>query len=104
MRELLNHAAQTYRPRMTVKAKRHLDAVASLHCIVCGKQPVEIHHCRSYGSKRDHFRTVPLCVECHRGQSGLHGMGKKRFEREIMSQDVMLALTNQLLEGKECRN
>jgi len=77
--------------------KNHLARVASLPCMVCGARPVEIHHVRRYGSKRDNFKTVPLCVECHRGDRGIHGMGKKRFEREVMLQDDMLAKTERLL-------
>lgn len=83
---------------MTKAEKAHLKRIASLPCIVCGKQPVEVHHVRRYGAKRDNFQTVPLCPECHRGNTGIHGIGKKRFEREVMTQDELLRLTAERLK------
>ena len=56
--------------------KAHLDRVASLPCILCGVQPVEVHHAREEqgGAQRGgHFLTMPLCADCHRGPLGIHG-------------------------------
>lgn len=83
---------------MTKAERAHLDCIASMPCVVCGSIPAEVHHVRRYGSKRDHFQTAPLCPECHRGNTGIHGMGKKRFEREVMTQDELLRRTNELLK------
>jgi hypothetical protein len=84
---------------MTAAEKRHLDAVSRLPCVVCGAIPVEIHHVRRYGETRKHNQAAPLCPSCHRGPNGLHTIGKKRFEREFMSQGELLKRTEQLLEG-----
>lgn len=46
------------------------------HCIICGKQPVEIHH-TMFGKNRKNATedglVVPLCWEHHRGRYGVHG-------------------------------
>jgi hypothetical protein len=45
--------------------------------------------------------TVPLCPEHHRGGSGLHGMGRKAFERVYkMSELDLLALTIEALHDR----
>lgn len=87
---------------MTAAEKRHLDAVASLPCLVCGRQPVEIHHVRRYGETRKHKKVVPLCPEHHRGTEGLHALGKKEWERRYMTQDAMLERVEQLLQEGTC--
>ena len=47
--------------------------------------PAECHHPRTAtgaGRRASHFDAIPLlCPEHHRGQSGLHGLGRKAFER-----------------------
>ena len=42
--------------------------------------PAEIHHIRRAG-KRDKAPVIPLCPEHHRGNSGIHLLGRKGFER-----------------------
>jgi hypothetical protein len=75
---------------VTTKAEReHLSKVAALGCIVCRRlgymdTPAECHHPRTAtgaGRRASHFDAIPLCPEHHRGQSGLHGLGRKAFER-----------------------
>jgi hypothetical protein len=56
--------------------------VAALPCILCGAQPVEVHHIREGQGAAQRARdtlTVPLCPEHHRGASGIHGLGRKGF-------------------------
>jgi hypothetical protein len=55
----------------TAEERRHMDRVAQMPCLVCGKQPVEIHHCTALGTRigrlpRRHDRIVPLCDFHHR--------------------------------------
>ena len=65
-------------------------AVAALGCAICrrmgfGATPAEVHHQRTgtgAGQRASHFDTCPLCVEHHRGQTGIHGLGRKLFEME----------------------
>ena len=74
---------------MTKAEKEHKSKVAALGCALCyhlhGEHepgPVELHHLRSGGwGKGDFMTLIPLCAEHHRGNSGIHGMGTKAFER-----------------------
>ena len=64
--------------------------VASLGCVLClrlgyGATPAEVHHIRTgvgAGRRAPDTDTIGLCPEHHRGNTGLHGMGRKAFERE----------------------
>jgi hypothetical protein len=72
---------------MTKDDKKHLSAVAELGCAVCRRMgypgtPAEIHHPRKgtgLALRAPHKDAIPLCVEHHRGQTGLHGLGTKGF-------------------------
>jgi len=71
---------------MTTKAEKQLyDKLASIGCILCihlgyGEgTPAEIHHIRRAG-KRSNAPVIGLCPEHHRGNTGIHGLGRKRFE------------------------
>lgn len=62
--------------------------VAALGCVICrrlglGPQPAEVHHRRTgtgAGKRANHRDTAPLCPGHHRGQLGLHGLGRTAFE------------------------
>jgi len=66
----------------------YMGRVAALGCILCrrlgiGGTPAEVHHPRTgtgAGRRASHMDTVPLCPEHHRGNGGIHGMGRKAFE------------------------
>jgi Recombination enhancement, RecA-dependent nuclease len=66
----------------------HKGKLAEIGCMICRMNgindgPVELHHLRSGGwGKGDYKTLIPLCVEHHRGNTGIHGMGTKAFERE----------------------
>lgn len=74
---------------MTKAEKQYMGKVAELGCILCkhlnlGETPAELHHPRTgtgAGRKSSNMDVIPLCPEHHRGNSGLHGMGRKAFER-----------------------
>jgi len=69
--------------------KRHMGIVASLGCIICrmlgyGETPALVHHIRTgvgMGKRASNFKTIPLCLEHHAGETGIHGMGRKAWER-----------------------
>ena len=69
--------------------RQYLARVASLGCAICRRMgyhdtPAEVHHERTgtgAGRRASHRRTCPLCPEHHRGNTGLHGMGRRAFER-----------------------
>jgi predicted class III extradiol MEMO1 family dioxygenase len=58
-------------------------------CMVCGQTP-EIHHIRIYGEQRDHLKSIPLCPEHHRGNDGIHGLGKKEWRKRYGHELEML--------------
>ncbi len=56
--------------RITDIESEHLASVKSSGCAVCDAGPfVEAHHIE----QGQHFTTIGLCIECHRGPLGWHG-------------------------------
>jgi Recombination enhancement, RecA-dependent nuclease len=74
---------------VTKAEKQYMGKVAELGCILCkhlnlGETPAELHHPRTgtgAGRRASNMDVIPLCPEHHRGNSGLHGMGRKAFEK-----------------------
>jgi hypothetical protein len=63
-----------------------------------GETPAELHHIRRFGGKRDIVPVIPLCPEHHRGNTGVHGLGAKGFEKRYgMTQEHLLDRVNALL-------
>ena len=75
----------------TKSEKIALNKIAELGCIICSSilgiegSAAELHHCRRYGAKRATSEILPLCPEHHRGNSGVHGLGVKSFERKYQT-------------------
>ena len=85
---------------MTKDERKYLSRVAELGCYVCkliGYEgtPAEIHHMRSgvgKGQRASHYDVLPLCPYHHRGNEGIHGLGRKAFERKFgMTEIEMVA-------------
>ena len=92
---------------MKNEEKKYLSRVAELGCYVCRRigydgTPAEIHHKRTgmgKGQRASNYDVLPLCPEHHRGNSGIHGMGRRAFEREYgMTELEMISEVKQLLE------
>ena len=75
---------------MTTAAERkHMSRVAELGCAVCRRMgyegtPAELHHPRAgvgMAQRASHMNVLPLCVEHHRGKTGVHGLGTKGFPK-----------------------
>jgi hypothetical protein len=50
------------------------------------------------GQRAPDHRTIPLCPEHHRGNSGLHGLGTREFARVYgLDEEALLERTNDLL-------
>lgn len=87
--------------------RKHFARVADLGCILCkhlgyGETPCEIHHIRRYGGKRDNAPVIGLCPEHHRGNTGVHGLGAKQFEKTYaITQLELLEATANLLHKKD---
>ena len=78
---------------------------AELGCSLCRHQgnegtPAELHHIRRTG-KRSNAPVIPLCPYHHRGSNtSIHGMGRKRFEREYsITEEQLLVQTEELLNA-----
>ena len=91
---------------MATKAERKLyDEIARLGCSLCRHQgnegtPAELHHIRRT-SKRSLAPVIPLCPYHHRNaNTSIHGMGRKRFEREYaITEEELLVQTENLLNA-----
>ena len=89
------------------KAEKELyGKIARLGCALCrhlgyGETPAEIHHIRKNATKRNLSPVIPLCREHHRGDTGVHALGKKgKFEaRYGVDEQTLLDQTNVLLES-----
>lgn len=74
---------------MSAKGSRRMARVASIGCILCcakglGETPAEVHHLKEEcgaGQRQSDALTIGLCPEHHRGTTGLHGLGRRAFER-----------------------
>ncbi|MFN4148458.1 MAG: Ref family recombination enhancement nuclease [Rhodocyclaceae bacterium] len=73
----------------TAAERGYLQRAAALGCALCrhlglGATPAELHHPREgtgMGRRAAHTDVIPLCPEHHRGRSGIHGLGRRAFER-----------------------
>lgn len=85
--------------------RTRLDLLSSLGCVVCrnlgyGPSPSEIHHLigiqhKGLSQRSSHQKTIPLCPEHHRGNHGIHHMGRKAWEAVYGTQDSLLEQVNQ---------
>ena len=89
---------------MTKDEKKRFNQIAELGCILCSEilgfegTPSELHHIRRHGDVRSASPVIPLCPEHHRGNSGVHGLGAKGFEKKWgISQEALLERVNQRL-------
>ena len=89
--------------------KAHKSALALLGCAACFRlygphEPgeVELHHLRGGGwGKGDYKTLIPLCVEHHRGNTGVHGLGVKGFDKHYgFTQADLLAWAIEQLNTK----
>jgi hypothetical protein len=90
---------------MATKKQDEYRKIAELGCSLCRHQgnagtPAELHHIRRAG-KRSAAPVIPLCPFHHRfPNTSIHGMGRKRFEREYdITEDALLEQTLSLLNA-----
>lgn len=83
-----------------------MNKVAGLGCLVCLRMgyegtPCELHHKRSGtggGRRASHYLVMGLCLEHHRGKTGIHGLGTKGFVTEYgYTEDDLLDDVKRLL-------
>ena len=99
-------AVQRAEGGVTKAERQHLSRLAELGCVLCIRlgyyaTPAEIHHIRDgqgMSQRASHFDAVPLCVAHHRGDDGLHGLGRRAFERVYgVTEAELLAEVRELL-------
>ncbi len=83
-------------------AKRHMERVADWGrengCACCGEPMAHLHHLladRTPGRKSSDWLVIPLCLECHVLEHGIHG-DRGRWKLRKMSETQALAI---VLEG-----
>ena len=88
----------------TKNEKEKYRKISELGCSLCRHQgnegtPAELHHIRRGNIPRSQAPVIPLCPYHHRGSNtSIHGMGRKRFEREYaISEEQLLEKTESLL-------
>jgi len=89
----------------TKEQRKHFDRVARIGCILCKHQgnegtPAELHHIRRT-MPRSVAPVIPLCPYHHRGTSaGLHGMGRRAFERQhSITEEELLEMVQVILQS-----
>ena len=83
---------------MNKEDRAYLSKVAALGCAICRRigyrdTPAEVHHQRTgigVANRASHRKTIPLCPYHHRGNEGIHGMGRKAWERHFGVTEVDL--------------
>ena len=90
---------------MNKEQKKLYGKIAELGCSLCRHQgnigtPAELHHIRRT-MPRSLAPVIPLCTYHHReSNTSIHGMGRKRFEREYaITEEQLLAQTEVLLNA-----
>jgi hypothetical protein len=83
--------------------KARFNALSEIGCILC-QRPAEIHHLiglkyRGMGKKASDENTIPLCVDHHRGEQGIHHIGQKTWESTYGTQDILLDMTNKYINN-----
>jgi hypothetical protein len=94
---------------MATKAEKQIyRKTAELGCSLCRHlqlsetpTPCELHHIRRGNIPRTQAPVIGLCTYHHRGSNtSIHGMGRKRFEREYaITEEELLAQTQELLNA-----
>lgn len=49
------------------------------------------------GQRSSHFQIIPLCQEHHMGKTGIHGMGRKAFEKAYLTEIELLERVRECL-------
>jgi hypothetical protein len=92
-------------PLSKEERRERFDALSDLGCAICGCPP-QIHHLigvkyRGLSQKADDRLTIPLCMNHHTGQQGIHKIGKKQWEFQYGTQEHLLEVTNYKIQMLE---
>lgn len=82
----------------TKAEKLHMSRVASLPCVICEHPPPsECHHITECGRRLGHMFTLPLCVNCHRGNDGFSGINRSAWDKSLDNQLKLLEKTMEMI-------
>ena len=78
------------------EAKKHMEVVAMLPCLVCSAWPVEVHH---EGKPRSDMNVLPLCSKHHRREfgPGAYHYSPRAFYAEHGDSDKLLKNVSEML-------
>ena len=86
----------------TKEESAYMGRISMLPCSAFGCGGVEVHHVRNntgMGCRPSHFDTIALCVRHHRGEDGIHTIGKKTWSAKYGSELDMLEETKRKMKG-----
>ena len=90
------------------KAQRHMQRVSELPCVACLQMGftnygVDVHHILRNGRRIDHYHTLPLCPDHHRG--GMNDslcVSRHPWKREFIArygtEERLLEITQEMLD------
>jgi len=89
-------------PLSEKERSERFNALFEMGCAICG-QPPQIHHLigtkwRGMGQKAHDMYTIPLCLNHHTGQQGIHKVGMRQWEFQYGTQEELLEITNLKLQ------
>lgn len=81
-------------------------AIHNLPCVVCFAKDLKqttrtiAHHKigMGIGKKSSDLLTAAICSDCHTGKDGIHNIPLWKWEKQNMSQNELIKLTNELLQ------
>ena len=84
--------------------KARFNNLSEVGCCIC-RRPTEIHHLigvkySGMGQKAPDEKTIPLCVEHHRGKHGIHQIGMKEWEQLYGTQEYWLEIIDIYMEQR----
>lgn len=95
---------------MSKAMEAYKSRVFALGCAICRRvhwvnTPPQLHHQRTgtgAGRRASDSQIIPLCERHHTGAEGLHGMGRKAWERKFgVTELELVAETQQLARCPE---
>jgi len=73
-------------------------AAVEYGCVICGA-PAEIHHCETgMGGRKNHDKFITLCYRHHRGEQGIHTLGRKRWQATYGTEQELMTRINNLID------
>jgi hypothetical protein len=77
----------------TAAQKKRFERICSLGCCICGGIAQAHHTHTGAGGRRDHDKTIPLCIHHHTGPHGIHN-SRKAFAATHGTEQELLDNTN----------